>query len=197
LKSLFIKEAQMNKLRYLFLYIGSVLLTAISIGAMSSAAWADDGVALRGAIAATATASPNTGNAVFCGGSPLSLVVEAHGNGYTSFGPFDFFLQKTIDALGLMHGCVTLTAPNGDTLDATYDGTEGSQNANGFVAATGALTFTGGTGRFKNATGQANFSADFLGLYPANSFIGGQAGVPLQVSAYYTFHGHVLLQDGN
>jgi hypothetical protein len=195
--ALFIEKARMGKLRYLFLYTGSVLLVAISIAAMSFAARAQDGAELGGAMAVTATASPNTGNVVFCGGSPLSLAVEAHGNGFTSFGPFNFFLQKTLDSPGLMHGCVTLTAPNGDTLEATYDGTVGSQNANGFSAATGTLTFTGGTGRFKHATGQANFSAEFLGLYPASSFIGGQAGVPLQVSAYYTFDGHVVLEDGD
>jgi hypothetical protein len=185
----------MKTMRYLFVFMGSVLLTAVSLIAGPSAARADDGVPLRGAIAATAAASPNTANAVFCGGSPLSLVVEAHGDGFTSLGPLSFFLQKTIDAPGLMHGCVTLTAPDGDILNATYDGTEGDPNANGFVTATGTLTFTGGTGRFENAGGQANFSATFFSLYPANSFVGGKAGVPLEVSAYYTFQGHVVLQD--
>jgi hypothetical protein len=107
------------------------------------------------------------------------------------------FLQKTIDVNGAMHGCVTLTTPDGDTLNATYDGTESVPNANGFITATGTLTFTGGTGRFENAGGDANFSAVFIGLYPANSFLGEKAGVPLQVSAYYTFQGHVVLQADN
>ena len=33
-------------------------------------------------------------------------------------------LKKTLDVTGPMHGCLTLTAANGDTLTATYDGTE-------------------------------------------------------------------------
>lgn len=196
LKSLVIKEAQVKKMPFLPLFMGSVLLTAISL-ALAPSAWSDNVVSLKGALSATAASSPNTGNAVFCGGSPLALVVEAHGNGFTSLGPLSLFLQKTIDVPGAMHGCVTLTAPNGDTLNATYDGTESVPNANGFITATGTLMFTGGTGRFENAGGEAHFSAVFIGLYPANSFLGGKAGVPLQVSAYYTFQGHVVLQADN
>ena len=59
-------------------------------------------------------------------------------------------LQKTIaEPEGAMHGCLTLTAPGGDILNATYDGTGGLPNANGFLSASGTLTFTGGTGRFQ------------------------------------------------
>lgn len=197
LKSPLVKAAQMRETRFVRLFMGLVLLTAISLALTPSAAWSDNVVPLKGALEVTATSSPNTGNAVFCGGSPLALVVEAHGNGFTSLGPLSLFLQKTIDVPGAMHGCVTLTAPDGDTLNATYDGTESAPNANGFITATGTLTFTGGTRRFENAGGKATFSAVFIGLYPANSFLGGNAGVPLQVSAYYTFQGQVVLQGDN
>lgn len=154
------------------------------------------GVPIEGAIAVTATASPNdtTPQAVFCGGAPLALVAEGHGNGFTTLGPLTFSLQKTLDVPGLMHGCVVLTMPNGDTLTAVYDATEGVPNANGFIVATGTWTFTGGTGGFLDASGQAAFSAVFIGLYPANSFIGG-AQAPLQVSAYYTFRGRLVLHQ--
>ena len=197
LKSSLVKAAQMKERQLVRLSVVAVLLTAISLALAPSAAWSENVVPLKGALEATAASSPNTGNAVFCGGSPLALVVEAHGNGFTSLGPLSLFLQKTIDVPGAMHGCVTLTALDGDTLNATYDGTESAPNANGFISATGTLTFTGGTGRFENAGGEANFSAVFIGLYPANSFLGGHAGVPLQVSAYYTFQGHVVLQGDN
>jgi hypothetical protein len=197
LKSRLVKAAQVREPRFVRLFMGLVLLTVISVALAPSAAWSDNVVSLKGVLEATAASSPNTGNAVFCGGSPLNLVVEAHGNGFTSLGPLSLFLQKTIDVPGAMHGCATLTAPDGDTLNATYDGTEGGPNTNGFISATGTLTFSGGTGRFENAGGKANFSAVFIGLYPANSFLGGNAGVPLQVSAYYTFQGQVVLQGDN
>jgi hypothetical protein len=121
----------------------------------------------------TDTANPNTAKAVYCGGLPLALVAEAHGNGYTSLGAFSFSFVKTVDIPGPMHGCATLTAPNGDTLAAIYDVTAGPRNSNGFAPATGTLTFTGGTGKFRNASGKAEFTVVFLGLYPGASFPGG------------------------
>src|SRR5262249_10920203 len=99
-----------------------------------------------------------------------------------------------LDAPGPMHGCVVLTTPNGDTLTAIYDATEGVPNANGFIGATGTWTFTGGTGEFRRASGHAAFSAVFIGLYPLSSFIGGTQS-PLQVSAYYTFRGRLILHQ--
>ncbi len=138
-----------KSLLIIFIGAGSLVLAPL-------AAWGEDGMPFQGTIAVTATASPNTGNpsAVYCGGAPLMLVAEGHGNGQTSLGPLNFFLQKTLNLPGLMHGCVILTAPNGDELKATYDGTESVPNANGFITATGTLTFTGGTGRFQNASGK-------------------------------------------
>jgi hypothetical protein len=77
--------------------------------------------------------------------------------------------------------------PRRHTLSAIYDGTEGAPNANGFVSATGTLTFTGGTGRFGGAGGSATFTAVFRRL-PLGT-------PPFQVAAYYTIHGHVFLPD--
>jgi hypothetical protein len=165
-----------------------LLLAAGGLGLLPSAARADGGRPIQGAFAVTAAVSPNAGGASFCGGTALSLIVEAHGNGYTSLGALSLFLEKTINAPGAMHGCITLTAPNGDTLSAIYDGTEGAPNANGFVSATGTLTFTGGTGRFVGAGGSAAFTAVFRRL-PLGT-------PPFQVAAYYTFQGHLFLPDG-
>jgi hypothetical protein len=47
-------------------------------------------------------------------------------------------------------------------LFATYDGPQGQPNANKFVTdASGTLNFTGGTGLFKGAKGDATFTAVF------------------------------------
>jgi hypothetical protein len=73
-----------------------------------------------------------------------------------------FFLQKTVSAAGALHGCLTLSTPEGDSLFAIYDGIQGQPNANNFVTdGTGTLTFNGGTGLFKGTKGKASFTAVF------------------------------------
>ncbi len=97
--------------------------------------------------------------------------MEAHGAGYSTLGALSLSLQKTIAVSGAMHGCLELTAPNGDTLSAIYDGTEGAPNANNFIVdATGTLTFTGGTGRFLGASRSARFTAVFRRGTPVIAF---------------------------
>lgn len=176
--------------------LASLALAAMIVVLAPQAAVAQEGMSIQGAFAVTAAASPNTGGTSFCGGPAQPLIVEAHGNGYTSLGALSLSLQKTINVPGAMHGCLSLVAPNGDTLTATYDGTEGAPNANGFISASGTFTFTGGTGRFHGASGNAHFTAVFLGIYPLSSFLGGTPA-PLQVIAYYTFQGNVLLRGGD
>jgi hypothetical protein len=106
-------------------------------------------------------------------------------------GTFSFTLFKTAGG-GLFHGCLVLTAPNGDTLEATYDAGGTPANSNNFAQATGGLTFTGGTGRFKNATGSATFSAIFDTFYIGSSFAGGgPANVPAQGMAFYEIEGTI------
>lgn len=175
------------------------LLTSMLASVLLLAPWsalADEGVPIQGAFAVTASATPNTGGVTYCGGTALSLAVEAHGTGFSSLGALSLSLVKTINVPGAMHGCLTLVSPDGDTLNATYDGTEGAADANGFSPAAGTLTFTGGTGLFQGATGSAKFTAVFLALYKNSSFIGGTSS-PLQVSAYYTIDGRVSLHGDN
>jgi len=167
--------------------LGSLALAALTLAVVPEAVLADEGIPIQGAFAVTAAVSPNTGSVSLCGGAALALIAEAHGNGYTSLGALSLFLEKTLNAPGVMHGCITLTAPNGDTLSAIYDGTVGAPNSNGFSFATGTLTFTGGTGRFGGAGGSAAFTAVFR-LLPLGT-------PPFQVAAYYTIHGHVFLPD--
>lgn len=174
------------------LFVGSALVAAASLALAPAAARADD-VPFQGAISVTATANPNTANVVYCGGSPYALVAEVHGNGYTSLGAFAFAVMKTGDLPGPIHGCAALTAANGDTLMAIYDGTVGAADSNGFAPATGTMTITGGTGKFQGASGTVNFSAVFIGLYPGSSFTGGPPKPLLYVSAFYILDGNVRI----
>ena len=177
--------------------LGLSALMAMIVALTPDGALADDqeGSIIKGAFTVAASVTPNTGGATFCGGKPLELAVEAHGAGYSTLGAFSFSLQKTIDVPGAIHGCLVLTAPDGDTLSAVYDGTEGTANANNFiVGATGTLTFTGGTGRFEGSSGSAKFTAVFDSVYPASSFVGGTTA-PLQVMAFYSVDGTVDLPE--
>jgi hypothetical protein len=166
----------------------SLALAAMTFAVAPKAALADDGVPFKGSFTVAFAASANTGNVAYSGGTPLPIVVEAHGDGSSTLGPLGFSLQKTFGA-GLYHGCLTLTAPNGDTLTATYDATATAPpNANHFAPATGTLTFTGGTGRFSGASGSAHFTAVFAQFYPS-------LGPPVQGMAFYLVEGTVSVHE--
>jgi hypothetical protein len=175
----------------------AALAAIMPLALMPRAAQAYGGVPFKGTFSVAASVTPNTGGVTYCNGTAHALAVEAHGVGYSTLGALSLSLQKTIDVPGDMHGCLILTAPNGDTLNAIYDGTEDAPNANNFiVSATGTLTFTEGTGRFRNASGSAHFTADFSTIYPVSSFLGGTTA-PAQVMAFYSVEGTVLLHDGH
>lgn len=171
----------------LLISLGLLALAAVTVVLAPKGALADEGVPIKGTFTVAFSAMPNTAGDSFCGGTPLANIVEAHGSGASTLGALSFSLQKTVGPT--LHGCLTLTAPNGDTLLAIYDGTQGAPNANNFRDATGALTFTGGTGRFLNASGSADFTAVF-------SRIGGTAN-PIQGIAFYSVEGTVSLQRGD
>jgi threonine dehydrogenase-like Zn-dependent dehydrogenase len=181
----------------LLISLGLLVLAVMTIVLAPKGAKAEGGVPFVGTFTAAASVTPNADNVTYCGGPVLDLAVEAHGTGYSTLGALSFSLQKTIDSSKpAMHGCLVLTAPNGDTLNATYDGTEDPSNSNNFNTGSGSLTITGGTGRFRDARGSAHFTAVFSGTYPASSFIGG-TGAPFQVMAFYSVEGTVSLQDGD
>ena len=171
------------------------ILTSLALAAMifavaPQAALADEGAPFKASFAVAFAGTPNTGTppVTYCGGAPLLMVVEAHGDGSSTLGPLGFSLQKTSGG-GLFHGCLTLTAPNGDTLTATYDATATAPtNANHFTPASGTLTFTGGTGRFSGASGSAHFTAVFAGFYPS-------LGPPVQGMAFYLVEGTVSVHE--
>jgi len=168
-----------------------ITLTAITGVLTPKRALANEEMQIKGTFTVAYSGSPNASGVSFCGGKALDIAVEAHGSGYSTLGPLSLSLHKTLEATGpLMHGCLELTTPEGDTLTAIYDGTEGPQNANNFSDATITLTFTGGTGRFRDAKGNANMTAVFSNFYPANSFAGGTTA-PLQGVAFYSVDGTV------
>jgi len=174
---------------------GLLLLLVMFVSLGANRARADEGERIRATFTVTYAGIPNTAGASFCGGAPLALNVEAHGAGSSNFGPLSFSLHKTVDpATGAAHGCLQLTGANGDTLEAIYDLKLGAPNDHQFALGTdGTLTFTGGTGRFQGASGDAALAAVFANFYPASSFLGGNSN-PLQGVAVYTVDGTLSVQ---
>jgi hypothetical protein len=172
----------------------SLVLAALALAVGSRTVLAKD-VPIQASFAVAFSGTPNTEGVAYCGGAPLPVAIEAHGSGFSTLGPLAFWLQKT-QAGSIFHGCLTLTDPNGDTLAATYDvaGTA-PPNANHFSPATGTLTFTGGTGRFRNASGSATLTAVFDAFYPASSFAGGTGTAPLQGMAFYLVKGRISIDS--
>jgi hypothetical protein len=76
---------------------GSLALAAMIVAFAPRAAHAQ-GVPIKGMVTAAAAVTPNPGNVVFWGGTPLDLAVEAHGAGYSTLGALSLSLQKTIGA---------------------------------------------------------------------------------------------------
>jgi hypothetical protein len=176
------------------LFVPMTLFAAVLIQGTALA----DGLPIQGAFAVTYASTPNTSGASYCDPTHtvLPIAVEAHGDGFTSLGALSLFLQKGLSATGVFQGCLTLIAANGDTLTAIYTAQGTAPNSNNFSAATGMLVFTGGTGRFHGATGNAKFTATFANIYPASSFLSGGTA-PLQGMAYYVIEGSVSLREND
>jgi hypothetical protein len=166
---------------------GLVLLAAMSFVLAPKRARADEGAPIKGTFTVAFSVRPNTGGDTFCGGSsdPSGVTVEAHGAGHSSLSDFSFSLNKTIVG-SAAHGCLTLTAPNGDTLTAIYDLTAGPPNANHFRDFIGTLTFTGGTGRFEGVSGRADVTAVSTPIIGTSN--------PMQGIAFYSVDGTLSVQ---
>lgn len=179
-----------SRIKFVSTGLGLSLLTATIINLAAKNAPAEEGLRIRATFTVAYAGIPNTAGASFCGGAPMAVNVEAHGAGSSNFGPLTFSLHKTVDpATGAAHGCLQLTTANGDTLEAIYDLKLGAANDHQFaLGADGTLTFTGGTGRFQGARGDAALAAVFTAFYPASSFVGGMPN-PLQGVAVYTVDG--------
>ena len=123
----------------------TLLLAAFTLACTTLSTRADDQVPFQGkAEGATTNVTPDPGGVV--------LTVHAEGNA-TSLGRYSREEVLLFNpATGIVSGSIVFTAANGDELIGTVAG--------GFVSpttATGTYTFTGGTGRFANATGGADF----------------------------------------
>ena len=176
-------------------FLSALALSATIVASAPQTAFADgrsDGRPLQGSFAVSFSTLPNTGGLSFCGALARARVIEAHGNGATSLGTFAFTLFKTVGGGG-GDGCLTLTAPNGDTLQATYVVGGGlAANTHLFAPSFGTLTFTGGTGRFKNASGSAVWTAQNVVFYVASSFAGvPPTTAPIQGMAFYEIDGTI------
>ena len=175
--------------------LGSCVLAAMTFALAPQTVLAYD-VPFQASFAVAFSGTPNTDSEGYCGGTAGPVAIEAHGDGFSNIGALAFSLQKTQSG-ALFHGCLTLTSPDGDTLTAIYDA-QGTAppNANHFSPATGSLTFTGGTGRFNDASGTAKFTAVFDQFYPASSFAGGTGTAPLQGMAFYVVQGKISINLG-
>jgi hypothetical protein len=171
-------------------FLSALALSATIVGFAPQGAFADERP-FHGSFAVTFATTLNTGAVSYCGGPVLARTIEAHGNGSSTLGTMAFSLIKGGGG-GAFHGCLTLIAANGDILEATYIGGAGAANERGFAPGLGTLTFTGGTGRFKNATGSGTFTSVNSVFYVASSFAGGgPATAPIQGTAYYEIEGTI------
>jgi hypothetical protein len=181
-------QSTVSRRNQILLCLALLLLAALAIVLAPKAARADDGTPIKGTFTAAFSVMPIPVGDSLCGGAQPCNKVEAHGAGYSTLGALSLSLQKTIVGPAL-HGSITLTAPNGDTLSAIYDGTQDAPNTNNFRNAVGTLTFTDGTGRFEGVSGTANFTAVF-------SRIVGTAN-PIQGIAFYSVEGTLSLPNGD
>ena len=124
-----------------------LLLAAVTLAFAAHSARAGDQVPFKGrAEGAVVSMAPDPAGVV--------LTALAGGNA-THLGRFSREETLLLNPMtGILAGAITFTAANGDQLRCTFAG--------GFISpttATGTYTFTGGTGRFENATGSAAFVA--------------------------------------
>ena len=171
--------------------LGSCVLAAMTCAVVSPQPVLAYDVPFEASFTVAFSGAPNTADTAYCEATPGPIAIEAHGDGFSNLGALAFSLQKTQSG-PLFHGCLTLTAPNGDSLTATYDAeATAAADSNNFSPATGTLTFTQGTGRFTGASGKAAITAVFDPFYPASSFAGGSGSAPLQGVAFYLVQGKV------
>jgi hypothetical protein len=85
----------------------------------------------------------------FGGGGPVT-----HMGNTTQFGTL-FLGPPNANLMAPGYGSVTIVAANGDSVSFDYEGLLNAATGEG----TGTFTFTGGTGRFANVTGQGTFDA--------------------------------------
>jgi hypothetical protein len=108
--------------------------------------------------------------------APLVLSVEGKGTGNaTQLGQFTFEYHEVVNlSTGTGTGTYEFTAANGDTLIATWTGSGSPTSDPNVLSIIENATFTGGTGRFVNATG--SFTVQRLFNFTTNSGAGSFEG---------------------
>jgi hypothetical protein len=100
--------------------------------------------------------------------SPVDLIVDYTGTA-THLGTFTRRELVHINADGTIVGTIVFVAANGDELDVSLSGQFTSLAGD---AVAGGYTFTGGTGRFSDATGSATFAGTIVNGQVSVSFDG-------------------------
>jgi len=175
--------------------LGTFVLAAIAVASAPKAVLADRHLPISGTFAVSfmrsAAPSPVTGPYCVSAGIPI----EAQGIGSVSrLGPLFLTVKKCATVVGsdlTYAGTFKMTAGNGDSLNGTYAGTQDNllRDENGFVPFQGTLTFTGGTGRFRHASGILSFKA------VATPVSVGVTAPTVNGAAYYLVQGTMLDVD--
>jgi hypothetical protein len=131
--------------------IASLLALTAALAMPARQATAQHAVPFRGTYATTFTLAPGPAPGVF----ELQFNAVGHANhlGHSG-GPSTHLLNALVNP-NTQVGTSTFFAANGDRLDTTYSGIAAPPGPNGVIQFSGTLTITGGTGRFRNATGSA------------------------------------------
>jgi hypothetical protein len=183
-----------SKRNLILISFGVLVLAAMTIALTPKRAMADEGVAIKGnftvsiAFIQNASACGVGDSCIACVSSdPPRFYIHAEGIGDTvRLGTLFFKIEKCLDPtkseFGSYDGVFTMTAPNGkDSLTGIYTGKNtNAGNIYNFGPFSGDLQITGGTGRFDDARGHAQFTA-----------IADNA----TATAYYAVEGHVSSRD--
>ncbi len=140
--------------------LGALVLAVVALTPKAALAHGDEPI--DGSFAVS-IAAPSV--VVTCSGG--GIPIQAQGIGSVSgLGPLFLKIMKCLTfpggaPVGTYAGTTEMTVSNGDTLKATYEGTQDFSmvDGDGFGPFQGTLTFTGGTGRFSHASGVLSFTA--------------------------------------
>ena len=135
--------------RLLSMSRATLAVVTLSLAGHSLAVSAAESVSFKGRAALTLTGAIPIGD-------DLQLSATATGVA-THLGLFTRTETVLVNPFGVfLNGTITFTAANGDEL---YADVAGGFTAADLSTAAGSYTFTGGTGRFENASGTADFAA--------------------------------------
>ena len=140
---------------------GMLVLATMAVASSPKAAFADRDHAVP--ITGTFTEAAVLPSALdYCNGGGTPIEFLGMGN-ISKLGPLFLTVRKCATAVGgvlTYAGTFTMTAGNGDTLGGTYAGARiVLPNENGYAQHQGAFTVTGGTGRFRHASGILSWTA--------------------------------------